>query len=140
MKRLLIKYKPQLFYMLFGGITTAIDIALCMLCLHYFEMGTVLSNLIAWFVSVAFSFITNKLWVYGSRSMRARTLIKEFIAYYVGRGLSLIAGTIVMVIGVDLLRCNSFVTKLISDIVVTIMNYFFGFFVFKKVAQHVNDL
>ena len=126
--------------MLFGGITTAIDIALCMLCLHYFEMGTVLSNLIAWFVSVAFSFITNKLWVYGSRSMRARTLIKEFIAYYVGRGLSLIAGTIVMVIGVDLLRCNSFVTKLISDIVVTIMNYFFGFFVFKKVAQHVNDL
>ena len=72
--------------------------------------------------------------------MRARTLIKEFLAYYVGRGLSLIAGTVVMVIGVDLLKWNSLITKLISDIVVTIINYFFGFFVFQKVAQHVNDL
>ena len=40
MKNLIIKYKPQLYYMLFGVITTVIDVALFMLCIENFTEST----------------------------------------------------------------------------------------------------
>ncbi len=139
MKKLIIKYKPQLYYALFGTITTIIDVLLCMLCLEYIGMPTIPSNIIAWVVSVTFSFLTNKFWVYGSRSMKADTLIKEGIAYYTGRGISLIAGTAIMYVGVDLMNLGSLLMKIVSDIVVTIINYGFGFFVFKRLEENMEE-
>lgn len=137
MKRLLIRYKSQLLYALFGTITTIIDIAVYQLCFESLGIPNIPSNVIAWVLSVAFSFVTNKIWVYGSRSIRAKTIIKEFLAYYTGRGISLVAGTAIMVVGVDIFKWDSLVTKLISNIFVVIINYAFGFIVFKKIEEYV---
>ncbi len=140
MKKLLIKYKSQLYYMLFGVFTTIIDLAVYQLCFLQLGIPNVLSNVIAWFISVAFSFITNKIWVYGSKSMRAKTLLKEGFAYYTGRGISLIAGTAIMVIGVDFMGLNSWIMKIISDVFVIIINYGFGFFVFKRLEESIEEI
>lgn len=138
MKNLLIKYKPQLYYMLFGTFTTIIDIGVYQLCFLKMDIPNVVSNIVAWFLSVAFSFITNKIWVYESRSMKVNVLLREALAYYAGRGLSLIGGTAIMVFGVDFMKWNSFIMKLISDIFVVIINYGFGFYIFKKVEERIN--
>ena len=139
MKKLVAKYKPQLFYALFGTISTVIDIGIYQLCFSVFGIANVLSNIIAWFVYVAFSFITNKIWVYGSRSMNPKVLLKEGFAYYTGRGISLIFGTLIMIFGVDFMHWDSFVTKLVSDVFVTIINYGFGFLVFKRLEENLNE-
>lgn len=139
MKKLLIKYKAQLYYMLFGTITTIIDVGVYQLCFALIGIPNVLSNIIAWFLSVAFSFITNKIWVYGSRSMAIKLVMKEAFAYYTGRGVSLIAGTAIVVFGVDFMGWNSFFTKIVSDIFVTIINYGFGFFVFKRLEESIEE-
>ena len=138
MKNLLIKYKAQLYYMLFGTITTIIDIGVYQLCFLEIGIPNVLSNIIAWFLSVAFSFITNKIWVYESRSMKMNVLLREALAYYAGRGLSLIGGTAIMIFGVDFMNWNSFIMKLIPDVFVVIINYGFGFYIFKKVEERIN--
>ncbi len=140
MKNLIIKYKSQLYYMLFGMITTVIDVGIYQLCFLSFGIPNVLSNVISWFISVAFSFITNKIWVYGSRSMKIKTLIREGFAYYTGRGVSLIAGTAIMVVGVDFMGLNSWLMKIVSDIFVVIINYGFGFFVFKRLEENMKDM
>ena len=139
MKELLVKYKTQLYYVLFGTGTTIIDIGIYQLCYLIFGIPNIFSNIIAWFVSVAFSFITNKIWVYGSRSMRIKTLLTEGVAYYTGRGVSLIAGTAIMVIGVDFMGLNSWLMKIISDVFVVIINYGFGFYVFKKLEENMQE-
>ncbi len=139
MKKLLIKYKQQLFYTLFGTISTIIDIGVYQLCFLVLDIPNVVSNIIAWFVYVTFSFITNKIWVYESRSMKPAILLREGVAYYIGRGVSLIFGTAIMIFGVDFMRWDSFVTKLISDVVVTIINYGFGFFVFKRIGEYIEN-
>lgn len=139
MKKLLMKYKPQLFYTLFGTISTVIDISIYQLCFIVLEIPNTVSNVIAWFVYVAFSFITNKIWVYESRSMKLRTLLKEGAAYYAGRFVSLVFGTVILIVGVDLLDWNSLFTKLVSDIVVMIINYGFGFLVFKQIEKTINE-
>ncbi len=140
MKKLMIKYKPQLYYMLFGIFTTIIDIGVYQLCFLSLGIPNILSNTIAWFISVAFSFITNKIWVYGSRSMRAKTIIKEGFAYYTGRGVSLIAGTAIMVVCIDFMKLNSWIVKIVSNIFVVIINYGFGFFVFKRLEENMKDI
>lgn len=139
MKKLLIKYKQQLFYTLFGTISTIIDIGVYQLCFLVFDIPNVVSNIIAWFVYVTFSFITNKIWVYESRSMKPAILLREGVAYYIGRGVSLIFGTAIMIFGVDYMKWDSFVTKLISDVFVTIINYGFGFLVFKRIEKHIEN-
>lgn len=139
MKKLLMKYKPQLFYTLFGTISTVIDISIYQLCFIVLEIPNTVSNVIAWFVYVAFSFITNKIWVYESRSMKLRTLLKEGAAYYAGRFVSLVFGTVILIVGVDLLDWNSLFTKLVSDIAVMIINYGFGFLVFKQIEKTINE-
>ncbi len=140
MKNLLIKYKPQLYYVLFGTITTIIDVGLYWLLCSVFDMPTILSYSIAWFISVAFSFITNKIWVYGSRSMRFKVLLKEGLAYYSGRAISYVAGYIVILLCEMLTGMGELFQKIISDIVVTIINYGFGFFVFKRLEEDTDNI
>ena len=139
MKKLLIKYKSQLLYMFFGFFTMVIDVGVYQLCFSTLYVPNVLSNLISWLFSVAFSFITNKIWVYGSRSMEAKTLLKEGFAYFTGRGISLVVGTAIMVFGVDIMAWNSFIMKLVSTAIIIIINYGFGFFVFKKLEEGINE-
>ena len=142
MKNLIIKYKPQLYYMLFGVITTIIDVALFMLCIENFTestFATFASYTIAWFVSTAFSFITNKFWVYGSRSMKAVTFMKEAFAYFTGRGVSYIVGFTITYVGINLMEWSEFLMKIVSDIVVVIINYGFGFLVFKRLEENMEE-
>ena len=53
--------------------------------------------------------------------------------------LILIFGTLIMIFGVDFMKWDSFVTKLVSDVFVTIINYGFGFLVFKRLEENLNE-
>ena len=66
-KQLLRKYREILAYMLFGGVTTLVNMAVLEI---FARLGcpTWLSNAIAWVTAVLVAYFTNRRWVFHSRT------------------------------------------------------------------------
>ena len=126
-------YKGIILYIFFGGITTFINIASYYLFYNVLGVSNVISNIIAWFLSVIFAFVTNKIWVFNSKSWDAKIAIKELVSFISVRLLTGVFDTAVMYIGVDVLKFNSLIMKIFSNLIVLISNYIGSkLFIFKK--------
>lgn len=126
------KYKNLLLYLLFGGFTTIINIFVYSFCTYKCQISNTKSTIIAWFVSVSFAFITNKLFVFEKKSWNY-TAIKEYISFFSFRFLSGVLDVIFMYITVDLLNFHSVFMKIVSNIFVITLNYIFSkFIIFKE--------
>ncbi|WP_448947235.1 GtrA family protein, partial [Lachnoanaerobaculum sp.] len=66
MKDLLIKYKSVIMYMIFGILTTVVNIVTYYICAHIINMNTMVSTGTAWVISVLFAYITNRKYVFES--------------------------------------------------------------------------
>lgn len=118
------------FYLVFGVLTTLVNIVSFAILTRLLSAGTVLSNVIAWFLSVLFAYVTNRRWVFQSKD---GNVIREAAAFFSGRIGTGVLDTVVMFITVDLLGWNDMVMKIISNIIVVILNYIISkFFVFKN--------
>ena len=96
-------------------------------------MKTVISTVIAWIVAVIFAYVTNKLWVFESKSCEKQVLAKEILAFFVCRILTGVLDIVIMAVFVDILHFNDMVTKIVSNVVVIILNYIASkFFIFKR--------
>ena len=132
-KKLLKKYKFIILYGIFGVLTTIINIVTYALCYDMFNISNVVSNIIAWILSVLFAFITNKIWVFESKCFDFKIFIKELWNFIVCR---LATGALdlgIMYVGVDLLKGPALILKIASNIIVIILNYVMSkLFVFKR--------
>lgn len=132
-KSVIEKYKGLIMYGFFGVLTTLINIITYYLCSHILDYGTILSNILAWIVAVAFAFITNKIWVFESKSLEMSVLIKEVFSFTSCRLLTGAMDMLFMYVFVDLLFFNDIFIKVISNILVIILNYIGSkLWVFKK--------
>mgnify|MGYP005608009037 FL=1 len=85
-KSLIIKYKELITYGIFGVATTVVDFVTFKLAgMVLGESLYLLSNVIAWVVSVIFAYITNKLWVFESKSMKSEVVLKELFSFFAAR-------------------------------------------------------
>ena len=66
LKELWAKYKDLIPYVIFGVLTTAVNVAVYALCARIFGLSTVISTVIAWVVAVSFAYVTNRKWVFHS--------------------------------------------------------------------------
>lgn len=124
--------REMISYLIFGVLTTLVNYVVYELCkwigIHY-----TVSTIIAWIFAVAFAYITNKLFVFASRSFERSVLIREIIAFVSCRLLSGLCDLGFMIIAVELLSFNDSVSKLLSNVVVVIINYIFSkLFIFRK--------
>ncbi len=132
-KELVKKYKFIILYGIFGVLTTVINIGVYGLLYSVLGVSNVLSNVVAWIVSVLFAFITNKLWVFESKSFDFNLLIKELGSFTACRLATGVLDLGIMFVGVDLLKGPAIVLKIVSNIIVIILNYVMSkIFVFKK--------
>ena len=91
------------------------------------------ANLIAWVAGVIFAFITNKLFVFESKSWKPAVAGKELAGFVGARVFSLGVEMLGMFVMVTLLTWNEFVAKLIVGVAVIILNYIFSkLLIFKK--------
>ena len=99
---------------------------------------------IAWAISVIFAFVTNKIFVFKSKSFRPMVLFSEATSFILARLGTGILDTVIMTLCVSFLLPPSMpsivddILKICSTMVVTVINYFVSeFLVFrKKHASH----
>lgn len=159
-KRLFVKYKEIILYIIFGVLTTLVNWAVYAATVPAFSaafngeevMWTVfgreitydtfaifLANVVAWIAGVAFAFVTNKLFVFESKSWKPAVALKEFWLFVAAR---LITGvmewffpSLLFSIGLDqsIFGIKGFAAKILVSVVVIILNYVFSkLIIFRK--------
>jgi len=132
-KELMKKYEELIKYFIIGVITTIINYVIFAIFSTIIKTDIHVSNIIAWIVSVVFAYITNKLFVFDSKSFKLNVLIKEILSFGGARIFSLLLEEVILYIFVNLLNMNQLLIKLIANIVVMILNYILSkFIIFKK--------
>lgn len=133
MKKLISTYREPLSYLFFGVATTVVNYAVYFLARNIFQIDFKISNLLAWFFSVLFAFITNKRWVFQSKTNTRPAFFKELGLFYWYRILSLAIDMGLMIALISGLHWSDFWAKTLTQIVVIVANYFFSkFLIFKK--------
>lgn len=123
MKQLWEKYKSLVLYAVFGVLTTLVNMGAYWLCFNAIGMPNVPATIIAWLLAVCFAFITNKLWVFDSKSFDKKTLWHEIPTFFGARIATGLLDVLIMYVAVDVLKWDSMVWKLISNVIVIVLNY-----------------
>lgn len=122
-RELIQKHWDILSYLIFGLLTTVVNYLVYLPCYNVLGLSAAVSNVIAWAVSVAFAFLTNKPFVFKSNDWSAKTLwpeLTKFVGTRLGSGA---LETVAIYVSVDLLRGNGNVMKLVVSVLVVIINY-----------------
>ena len=123
LKKIWETYKEMILYIFFGGCTTLVNMAAYALCYYPLGVSNLASTLIAWALGVAFAFVTNKLWVFESKSMQRAVLLRELVSFVGCRAATGLLDVAIMYVCVDLLGWNGLLMKALSNIVVIILNF-----------------
>ena len=127
------KYYDVIAYLFFGVLTTAVNYIVYLPCYNWWGFSAAVSNVIAWIFAVIFAYLTNKPFVFKSYDWSAKTVMPElakFVGCRVGSGL---LETGIIFVTVDLLCWNGNVMKLVTSVLVVVLNYIGSkLLVFKK--------
>ncbi len=140
--------KETVTYLIFGVLTTVVNFGVFKLFDLIFTRSfsvdlTLLTNFIAWVLSVAFAYVTNKLFVFESKSWSRRVLAKEIPSFVGARVFSLGVESLGLLIFIKWLGFDSYVlevfpgfalggkmlTKIALSVIIVVMNYVFSKFV-----------
>lgn len=123
--------KETFLYLIFGMLTTLVDFFIYLILTH-FSVNYMVANVIAWVLAVAFAYITNKIFVFNSKSVKKQVLFDEITGFVGARLFSLVFSLIFIYTAVTLVGTNEVIAKILSSVFVVIINYVFSkFFIFK---------
>ena len=89
-----------------------------------------IANIISWIIAVIFAYITNRVFVFKSKSKK---IFKESITFISSRIITLLLDMLTMYLMVSICNINDKISKLVSQIIVIILNYIFSkIYVFNK--------
>lgn len=133
-KELYIKYKEIINYLFFGGCTTVVNFVSYYIPSNLLGIDEIVSNIIAWIVSVLFAYITNKIFVFESKDKDLKKNIKELISFVAAR---LLTGALcdigLFALMVKILKLNDIISKVTTQVIVVVVNYVISkLVIFKK--------
>lgn len=153
-KELLKKYKELITYVVFGALTTLVNFV-CFWALNkiFGDHIYLLNNAIAWIASVIFAYVTNKLWVFESKSWNIKIVAREVAEFFAARLFSFGVEEGGLWLFVDIFGMGAYsftvfgfeitgqlIAKVILAVIVVILNYFFSkFIIFAKKKKTDND-
>lgn len=129
------KYEEIVNYLIVGGLTTVVSLASYYICVLTVlnpkdALELQIANIISWICAVTFAYVTNRKFVFKSKS---KDIKREVISFTSARIVTLIMDMVIMWLMVTLMHFNDKIAKLVVQVVVTIGNYLLSkLFVFKK--------
>ena len=135
---LMTNYREAIAYVFFGGLTTIVGwVAYALFVNIGIELN--LSNILSWVCGVTFAFVVNKWFVFQSKSVEKKTVLRELGSFF---GSRIFTGVIAWVLfpillwaGIDqtFFGTEGFIAKVITSIIEIILNWVLSkYFVFKK--------
>lgn len=122
--------KEIILYIVFGILTTVINILAFFGLYEVFDVDIILANVLAWIISVIFAYLTNRRFVFVSKR---ENFIREMSLFFIARLSSLLLDTIIVYIGIETLAIHALIVKVIANVIVVIFNYVVSkFIIFKK--------
>ncbi|MDY5497204.1 MAG: GtrA family protein, partial [Anaerobutyricum sp.] len=129
MKKIFDKYFEIISYLFWGVCTTIVNWGTYSVFVAGFHWGIFLGNACSWACATLFAYVTNKLWVFQSKSWKREVVFKEFGLFVSSR---LLTGTL-EIIGVPFLvkmglnysvmGIEGLFAKVLVSVLVVILNY-----------------
>ena len=119
-------------FIVWGLATTALNVGFFLLFRH---MGVPLTPavILAWFLSVTFSYFANKKMVFQDSSSGFRAILKSMLLFYGSRAFSGLMDVVLMNLFVKVFGWDELISKLINEVLVSTFNFLFCFLVvFRK--------
>lgn len=131
MKKILMIYKKHeeiINYLFIGGCTTLISLIVYYVSVLTFLNPSIswqlqIANIISWIAGVIFAYITNRKVVFKSKNKK---VIKEAEKFLGARIVTLLIDMLFMYVTVTVLLLNDKIMKIISNIIIIILNYVFS--------------
>lgn len=149
-KQLFVKYKEIISYLFWGVMTTVVSwgsYSIFILLLPESDYEVTLANILSWICAVLFAFVTNKVWVFNSKSWEPSLVLKElwkFVASRLASGaFEMVSVPLLVKIGLNqkLFGIDGLPAKIIVGVVVVILNYVLSkllVFKNKKADEEIN--
>lgn len=123
------KFKEIFNYIIVGVLTTVVSLVSYFILSRILDIDKtvyfLLANTFSWILSVLFAYITNKNFVFNSKSLGEEG-VKEFIKFISSRILTYLIDIALMFIFVKLIGMNNDISKLIIQFIVLFLNYIFS--------------
>ena len=122
-------------FIIWGLATTALNVGFFVLFRH---LGVPLTPavILAWFLSVTFSYFANKKMVFQDKSTGFKAILKSMLLFYGSRAFSGLMDVVLMNLFVKVFGWNELISKLINEVLVSTFNFLFCFLVvFRKKKQ-----
>lgn len=117
-------FKELILYGIFGVGTTVANILVYQGLLLFLDYK--ISNLIAIIVTKILAYLVNKLFVFCSHCSNVGELIKEVVTFVITRGFTGVLDYFGVIFLVEVLSCNPVYSKYFLQVLVIVLNYFFG--------------
>ena len=126
------KYKEIVNYLIVGGLTTVIALAVYYITLATFldpdsAIQLQIANVLSGTSGVLFAYVTNRKFVFESKSNKK---MKEFTSFVSARIVTLLIDMGFMWLTVTVLQWSYIIMKLVSQVITTVLNYLFSKFIF----------
>lgn len=124
-------------YIIVGLLTTVVSLVSYFICTRTFldpnnAIELQIANIISWVLAVTFAYFTNRIFVFKSNT-KGLNQVSEVTKFVGSRILSLLMDMFTMFIMVTILHINDTISKISTQVIVTIANYFLSkLFVFKN--------
>ncbi|MDB3086137.1 teichoic acid glycosylation protein [Clostridioides difficile] len=120
------RHLETILYLFFGALTVLINIITYLFFTRIINFTFLVSNSLAWSIAVLFSYITNKFFVFKSEKIEIFFILREFVSFLSCRLFSGFIEILLMYLMIDLLSLNDILVKVITNIIVIILNFIFS--------------
>lgn len=135
------KYWEIVSYLFWGCMSTVVSwgsYSIFVLAFDEWEVKIAAANLLSWMCAVLFAYVTNKLWVFKSKSLSLKVVLPEAAKFFSARivtGIFEIVSVPLLVefgLNQSILGIDGMAAKVLVSVVVVILNYLFSkLFIFK---------
>lgn len=130
------KYKRIVRYLIFGGLTTLVNIAAYFSLTRLGGVQYLAANVLAWLAAVLFAYASNRAYVFTSSGRGLAFIVKECSSFIGCRMFTGLIDTGIVFIMIDWLHFQDLLVKIIANAAAVILNYFFSKrFVFRDKGQ-----
>ena len=125
--------RETILYVIFGVLTTLINIVVSTVLVKAFQIEGNLASTIGIILSILFAYFTNRKMVFNSTAETAKEKWTEFLKFILGRSFIMIIEMAGVFLLYTVLHVEYVITKVTITVIVVILNFFISkFFAFKN--------